>query len=342
MIRAIIVSSEQGEVNGASRRVRSLETYLQENGIEVHHYVARPSRGPRIVRFLSPRRIIEIRHQIAFRNASFAIFCGIEFCVASRFSPTKKSAIDVCDSQSMLLESQDFRSNRFLAQQAKRLATWLMFTLVPKKVDLTYITEIDRVADIAYNTRNKTSHFGNLPDGRLRSVSNVGLDVTSIGFVADFSYAPNSAGLTWFLTRVFPFLSNGVRLNLYGPKDPLIDNDQVKFLGFVPDIRTIYSSNAIFIAPDFGGAGQKNKVIEALVAGRPIISSTRGSAGLENVSGLVVSDDPKVWISELNSIRSRTKGNKPMGDSPKSRMIHDVLNEGRLNFREWMKEILND
>jgi glycosyltransferase involved in cell wall biosynthesis len=340
-LKAVIVAPQiEGRGTGASRRVGSISEYFEENGFEVQFIFQKPRVGSRILRFTGLRKFLNLRRLISHSGSDISVFCGIEFFAAARFSPTRHVAIDVCDSQSSLLKSRLFQSHTSAHQLLRASAVRLMYFLAPRKAHLTYITEADRQADFAYSSRRSTVTFGNLPDMKLAALETpIDFD-WRIGFVADFSYAPNKAGLNWFMKEVFPFLAESFQLNLYGPVNPDIHHPRVSFHGYIPNLQSIYSSNDLFIAPDFGGAGQKNKVIEALVVGKPIVASVLASSGFERVAGLYSSDDSGEWVSKINALgEEQSLGFRDWHAA--SLTIGDVIDTSKQDFREWLGRLNN-
>ncbi len=107
-------------------------------------------------------------------------------------------------------------------------------------------------------------------------------------FVGNYEYAPNLDAVQWLLDEIFPQVwaqRPDARLAVAGYAlpdawksrwpDPRID-----WLGFVPDLPALQSTCAAFIAPLRHGGGSKLKVLEAMAAGLPLVSTAQGSSGL--------------------------------------------------------------
>ena len=77
----------------------------------------------------------------------------------------------------------------------------------------------------------------------------------------------------------------------------------VRFLGFVNDLRLVLSNVDIVIAPLEFGSGLKNKILDALGCGTPVITTRVGSSGFESHgSPMIVStipDFPQAIVSLL-------------------------------------------
>jgi glycosyltransferase involved in cell wall biosynthesis len=68
----------------------------------------------------------------------------------------------------------------------------------------------------------------------------------------------------------------------------------VTVTGFVPDLNAYLNRAAVFVAPLRFAAGVQNKVLEAMAAGRPVVTSGIVNAGLGAEPGrdLLVADEP--------------------------------------------------
>jgi glycosyltransferase involved in cell wall biosynthesis len=138
-------------------------------------------------------------------------------------------------------------------------------------------------------------------------------------FVGLMSYAPNRDAVRYFISDILPLLEN-----LPTPPDFLVvgrdpgpdlqalarRNSRVHLLGFVPDLAPIYARTAVFVNAMRGGGGTRLKVLEAMAAGKAIVSTSVGVEGLHVTPGrdVLVADTPAsfaqaVW--ELLANRER-------------------------------------
>lgn len=113
-------------------------------------------------------------------------------------------------------------------------------------------------------------------------------DSQRVLFVGNYEYAPNRDAVQWALDEVFPRLWQlrpQARFAVAGyalPDDwaQRWSDPRIEWLGFVDDLPTLQSSCAAFLAPLRHGGGSKLKVIEALAAGLPLVSTAQGVSGL--------------------------------------------------------------
>lgn len=113
-------------------------------------------------------------------------------------------------------------------------------------------------------------------------------DSQRVLFVGNYEYAPNRDAVQWALDEVFPRLWQccpEARFAVAGyalPDDwaQRWNDPRIEWLGFVADLPALQSRCAAFLAPLRHGGGSKLKVIEALAAGLPLVSTAQGVSGL--------------------------------------------------------------
>jgi len=114
-------------------------------------------------------------------------------------------------------------------------------------------------------------------------------------FVGALDYEPNIAGLKWFLDGIFPKVTEryqDVRLLVVGrrpPKDLLricMEHPGVELHPNVPDVGPYYEKCGAVVVPLLTGGGTRIKILEAAMAGRPVLSTPLGAQGLGCVDGV--------------------------------------------------------
>ena len=132
---------------------------------------------------------------------------------------------------------------------------------------------------------------------------------TRLLFVGLMSYHANIEAAIWFTREVWP----GIRarfpqwtLTLAGA-DPvpavveLRTVPGVEVTGTVPDLRPFYRDAFAVIVPLLTGAGTRLKILEAMAAGVPVISTPLGAEGLAARPGqdLLIADEAGEWLTHL-------------------------------------------
>jgi glycosyltransferase involved in cell wall biosynthesis len=120
------------------------------------------------------------------------------------------------------------------------------------------------------------------------------------------SYLPNHQGIVWFAREVWPLVRRelpGALLDVVGKGPPpdvlaLDGRDGITVHGFVDSMAPFFARTHVVAVPILAGAGIRVKIVEAMSAGRAIVSTSlgcEGLAGLEDGRHLIVADEPPVF-----------------------------------------------
>lgn len=112
-------------------------------------------------------------------------------------------------------------------------------------------------------------------------------------FVGNYEYAPNVDAIEWALTEILPRLwarRPEARFIVCGHALPdawrrRFTDARIEWRGYVPDLAQVQAEAAAFLAPLRFGGGSKLKVLEAMAAGLPLVSTPEGVSGLEVIDG---------------------------------------------------------
>ena len=177
------------------------------------------------------------------------------------------------------------------------------------------------------------------PEARIATIDN-GVDTSSFDataasnqrrdslvFVGAMAYHANVEAVVWFATKIWPRLqseSPGLRLVLVGANPTpdvtaLASISGVEVTGTVPDVRPYYGRAIAALAPLRTAGGTRLKILEAMAARVPVISTAVGAEGLDVLPGkdifiaegldewsaaLRLLQDPHVWTGAADAGRS--------------------------------------
>ncbi|HET6789094.1 MAG TPA: glycosyltransferase, partial [Aquabacterium sp.] len=113
-------------------------------------------------------------------------------------------------------------------------------------------------------------------------------------FVGNFEYAPNVDAVQWLLGEIMPRLWRllpQARLIVCGHALPASWRERwgdarVDWRGYVDHLPTVQAQASVFVAPLRFGGGSKLKVLEAMAAGLPLVSTREGLSGLQAQHGV--------------------------------------------------------
>jgi glycosyltransferase involved in cell wall biosynthesis len=141
-------------------------------------------------------------------------------------------------------------------------------------------------------------------------------------FVGLLSYAPNRDAMTWFAREVLPHLGPAGPEVLVAGRDPGAElaalaaaAPRLRLLGFVPDLAPLYARAGVFVNPMRGGGGTRLKMLEAMAAGKAIVSTTIGAEGLALTPGrdVVVADRAPEFAAAVRALLTDPAGAARLG-----------------------------
>jgi glycosyltransferase involved in cell wall biosynthesis len=115
----------------------------------------------------------------------------------------------------------------------------------------------------------------------------------TILFVGSMDYHANIDAVTWFSRTVWPEMARNhpdLHFTIVG-RDPApvvqaLASDRIHVTGTVDDVRPFYASAAAVVAPLRAGSGTRLKILEAMAAGVPVVSTRLGAEGIEAENGV--------------------------------------------------------
>ncbi len=206
----------------------------------------------------------------------------------------KKVIVDFIDSPYLLMQRQLTQGGRVKLSQHYEL--WKMKRWERKiQADADraiYISAIDAVA------AGELEHGNNvtvIPNGvsidDYTDETDINYDGKIIGYLGNMSYGPNVEAVIWMVKNILTkTVDESIKLVVIG-KSPaksilaLAEDPRVIVTGMVEDVWAYVNAVDIFVLPIFSGAGLKNKVLELMYAGKPVITTEIGNEGIYAVDG---------------------------------------------------------
>lgn len=194
----------------------------------------------------------------------------------------------------------------------KKVEDWLIWLKM-----FNYEIAMCRRFDLILTVTEREEHFlrSYLPEAAISSAAPTGVDIAyytprepeavqpgTVLFVGYLRHTPNVQAALYLARTILPRLRKlhpTARLTIVGGDPPpeireLGQDPSVQVAGYVADVRDFYRSHAVLAAPILTGAGVRVKVLEAMAAGIPVVTTTIGAEGIrcENGRDLLIADDP--------------------------------------------------
>lgn len=177
----------------------------------------------------------------------------------------------------------------------------------------------------------------NLPFGVTPEiVENVDEEVDTLFHIGSMDWMPNQEGIRWFLDEVWPMLHEElpqVRLYLAGRKMPkdLMDLDLpgVSVIGEVPDAMYFIGSKQINVVPLLSGSGIRVKIIEAMSAGKTVVTTQLGARGIKYTDGenILIANTPQEFVEKISQCISDKDFCKTIGKNAYDLIVKEYDNE---------------
>ena len=136
-------------------------------------------------------------------------------------------------------------------------------------------------------------------------------EAVEFAFVGNAYTAPNAEALSLFdeiACELRHRLPNApLRFRSYGPSNAGLNLRQVEVRGFVEDLDAIFHENLVVVAPVMSGSGVKIKVLDAMMRGVPVVTSSLGVEGIQGLTAQMRLCESKAeFVEYLTAIATGT------------------------------------
>ncbi len=132
----------------------------------------------------------------------------------------------------------------------------------------------------------------------------------SLIYVGGMTWYPNRDAMTYFCREIYPLIRKQMpetEMNIIGnspPKEVLLaasKDPSIKPLGYVEDIRAFLAQAAVYVVPIRVGGGTRLKILDAMAAGKAIVSTTVGCEGIAVTPGenILIADNPQNFSDQV-------------------------------------------
>ncbi|MBR1784073.1 MAG: glycosyltransferase [Bacteroidales bacterium] len=239
---------------------------------------------------------------------------------------------------------------RVAQSTTNRLKRWYLkhLSLTLRAYEVEHINDYDGVVSI---TQGDADHFRELGLRRPSTVIPFGIepedvpDATpepaSLFHLGAMDWMPNRESISWLLDKVWPVVHKQVpqaHLYLAGRKmpDSLMNAkiDGVTVVGEVPDATRFIASKQINVVPLLSGSGIRVKIIEAMAAGKAVVTTTVGARGIDYTDGvdILIANTPDEFATKIKSLLDDPAYCRSVGDAA-ARLVAERYDTRKLTER---------
>lgn len=220
--------------------------------------------------------------------------------------PAKKSILDLHNVESALVDSYARARTGVSAALYRGEAAAL------RRMERRTIGAFDHVVVVSEQERVRMTAGARsilvCPNGREPSAVLPDAPDPTVAFVATMGWAPNVDAAVWLAREIWPEVVARVpeaHLLLVG-KDPApavraLAGSHIEVTGTVPDVNPFLARARVVVAPLRAGGGTRLKIMEALDVGRPVVATSVGCEGMEDLvgRGVVVADTAQALAAAI-------------------------------------------
>ena len=190
-----------------------------------------------------------------------------------------------------------------------------------KRFEISYLNDYDLLVPI---TERDAAMLNSMGNKKPYFTSQTGIDLSfliptaknlefpSLFHIGSLDWSPNQEGLIWFLNNCWPVISKKyteLKFYIAGRNAPLwlekkFSLKNIVYLGEIEDAYEFINSKAIMVVPLFSGSGMRIKIVEGMALGKPIVTTSIGTEGIETTSGedILIADDAIYTLLENREV----------------------------------------
>ncbi len=201
--------------------------------------------------------------------------------------------------------------NKFILLPTTALKKYIFERMLEERVDLKIFLNTTEMAHLP----NKSVHVPHVVNPEIMYKEPRNKSPINILFLGGYNHPPNRVSFQFLIEEMLPRLVKTTRhftLSVVGNGTEKFTpsilrsnmNGFVRIKGFVPDINDVFGEADIAFFPIVYGGGIKTKVIEAMAAGVPVVTTPPGVYGLEGLprNALGVGRTPEELMVELTAL----------------------------------------
>lgn len=209
---------------------------------------------------------------------------------------------------------------RMAKQTSNPLKKWYLHFLATrlKEYELNVVKKFDGIATITREDKNyfieknvvlKSAVFPlGIDSSQYKPAQLKEVEFPSLFHLGSMDWLPNEEAIKWFLEKVWIDIHTAfpqLKLYLAGRNMPewlaTLQVPNVIIVGEVENAHEFMRQKAIMVVPLLSGGGMRVKIIEGMVLGKAIVSTTIGAEGIEVKDGenILIADTPEEFVQQI-------------------------------------------
>jgi len=159
------------------------------------------------------------------------------------------------------------------------------------------------------------------------------LEHPAVVFTGKMDYRPNVDAVLWFHASVWPRIRQrveGARFYVVGKAPharlaPLAQDPSVTVTGYVPDVLPYFGGADVYVAPLLVGGGTRLKLLQALAAGLPLVTTTLGAEGIHLIDQehALFADTPTEFAAAVTCLLADREKARDLGQTGREFVIQE-------------------
>lgn len=154
--------------------------------------------------------------------------------------------------------------------------------------------------------------------------------------LGSLEWMPNQEAMHWFIREIWPKIHQKfpeLKFFLAGKNMPAafkqLNIPNIEIVDYVPDAPAFIKDKFINIVPLLSGSGIRLKILEAMSAGKIIISTTIGAQGIQYTNGkeLLIADTPDEFVTCFDKIMNNAGLRDKLSNNARLKIENEYSNQ---------------